>query len=387
MEPAQQRVPFVFNSPHSGRNYRPQFLALTRLDRAAIRKSEDFRVDELFAGAISQGCPLLTANFPRAFLDVNREPYELDPAHVRGRTALLRQHALGARRRAASARSRGSSRRARRSIADACRITEGLERIETIYKPYHAALRMLLTRTHARFGHAVLVDCHSMPLDARWRIAPHPAGLRARRPLWHLVRGADHRAAAQFLSELGYNVAINKPYAGGFITEHYGRPAQRPACAADRDQSRALHERGARWRRTPISTRVAADICKFIGRWSRPGCRAVGRIQPGRRIRSASRQKKTAQCAVLSLGGNAQEGHAIFSYRTAQYILQCTNRKALRDNNSRAAEIFPLTPWTPDARARSAFSMSCAMPRKRRRCRVFAPPWLSRTRRRTASIP
>ena len=76
---AEQRVPFLFNSPHSGRYYPERFLAMARLDRNAIRRSEDCYVDELFGGAVALGAPMLAANFPRAYLDVNREPWELDP--------------------------------------------------------------------------------------------------------------------------------------------------------------------------------------------------------------------------------------------------------------------------------------------------------------------
>ena len=74
LRPAEQRVPFVFDSPHSGRSYPPQFLAATRLDPLTIRRSEDFLVDRLFSSVVGHGAPLLAANFPRAFLDVNREP-------------------------------------------------------------------------------------------------------------------------------------------------------------------------------------------------------------------------------------------------------------------------------------------------------------------------
>jgi N-formylglutamate amidohydrolase len=264
IEPAQQRVPFVFNSPHSGRNYRPQFLALTRLDRAAIRKSEDFRVDELFAGAVAQGCPLLTANFPRAFLDVNREPYELDPAMFEG--------VLPSFANTRSVRVAGGLGTIARIVSETeeiylgriC-IADGLERIETIYKPYHAALRTLLTRTHARFGHAVLVDCHSMPSTrdgASRRIRPDfVLGDRygtscAAQITW---------AAAQFLSELGYNVEINKPYAGGFITEHYGRP-HHGLHALQVEVNRGLYMNEASLAKNPGFDKVAADICKFVGR-------------------------------------------------------------------------------------------------------------------------
>jgi len=214
-EPAEQRVPFVFNSPHSGRNYRPEFLTQIRLDRASIRRSEDFRVDELFAGAVAIGCPMLVAHFPRAYLDVNREPYELDPAMFDDRLPPW----VNSR----SVRVAGGLGTIARIVSETEEIyarrlsaQEGLERIEAIYKPYHAALRGLLSRTHARFGHAVLVDCHSMPSS---RDGPP----RKSRP--DFVLGDRYGAscaealtwsACEFLTAMGYEVEINKPYAGGF---------------------------------------------------------------------------------------------------------------------------------------------------------------------------
>ena len=77
--PHEQTVPFVFNSPHSGRYYPTDFLAATSLDKHEIRRSEDLLVDQLFAPVVRLGAPLISAVYPRAYLDVNREPYELDP--------------------------------------------------------------------------------------------------------------------------------------------------------------------------------------------------------------------------------------------------------------------------------------------------------------------
>src|SRR5690348_8455986 len=76
--PLEQTVPFVFASPHSGRCYPPSFVAASRLSPLALRRSEDAFVDELFAGAVRLGAPMLAARFPRAFLDVNRSPREID---------------------------------------------------------------------------------------------------------------------------------------------------------------------------------------------------------------------------------------------------------------------------------------------------------------------
>src|SRR5579872_5070342 len=77
--PQPQTTRLVLASPHSGRNYRAEFLAASRIDALTLRRSEDCYVDELFAAAPTLGAPLLAATFPRAFCDANREKWELDP--------------------------------------------------------------------------------------------------------------------------------------------------------------------------------------------------------------------------------------------------------------------------------------------------------------------
>ncbi|WP_181703039.1 N-formylglutamate amidohydrolase [Chthonobacter albigriseus] len=223
--PVEQTIPFVFNSPHSGSAYPQHFLAASRLDSRRIRLSEDALVDRLFAHVVNRGAPLLRAHFPRAYLDVNREPYELDPKMFAGR--------LPAYANVRSIRVAGGLGTIARVVAEQeeiyhgpLQIEEALDRIEAIYKPYHATLRRLLAQTHVRFGAAVLIDCHSMPSNVRGQDPRSRAdfvigdryGTAAARAL------VDH--AADVLVDLGYTVAINKPYAGGFITEHYGRPAK-----------------------------------------------------------------------------------------------------------------------------------------------------------------
>jgi N-formylglutamate amidohydrolase len=264
VEPQHQRVPFVFNSPHSGRNYRPQFLSQSRLDRAAIRKSEDFRVDELFSGALQHGCPILAANFPRAFLDVNREPYELDPAMFSG--------PLPAFANTRSVRVAGGLGTIARIVSETeeiyasrLAVAEGMERIDTIYKPYHAALRGLVNRTKARFGHAVLVDCHSMPSmrDGSGRRARPDFVLGDR--FGTSCAPQITWAACEFLAELGYDVEINKPYAGGFITEHYGRP-QSGFHAIQVEINRGIYMDEATLAKNAQFDRIAADIECFIGK-------------------------------------------------------------------------------------------------------------------------
>ena len=224
-EPELQRIPFVFNSPHSGRTYTQSFLDQSRLDGLSIRRSEDHFVDELFHCVTNLGAPLLLAHFPRAFLDVNREPYELDPRMFEGQ---LPPHAN-----ISSMRVAGGLGTVPRLVAENMEIyrsrfpvAEALERIETIYKPYHACLRRLIARTHVQFGLAVLIDCHSMPGNIRLAgTGQRPDFIIGDR--YGTSAAADlSRTAVSLLEDLGFSVARNKPYAGGFITEHYGRPAR-----------------------------------------------------------------------------------------------------------------------------------------------------------------
>lgn len=224
-EPVSQTIPFVYNSPHSGRIYPPEFIAQSRLEGISIRRSEDHYVDELFGAAVDLGAPLLLANFPRAYLDVNREPYELDPRMFDG---LLPPYAN-----INSLRVAGGLGTIPRIVAENMEIyarrlpvQEGLERVESVYKPYHFALRRLIARTHVQFGFGVLIDCHSMPGNVR------VAGSNARPDFiigdrYGTSASAElSRTAIGILEEMGFAAIRNKPYAGGFITEHYGRPSR-----------------------------------------------------------------------------------------------------------------------------------------------------------------
>jgi N-formylglutamate amidohydrolase len=224
-EPEQQTIPFVFNSPHSGNRYPAEFLANSNLDALSIRRSADHFVDELFGDAPELGAPLLLAHFPRAYLDVNREPYELDPRMFDG--ALPPYVNIG------SMRVAGGLGTIPRIVAENMNIyrkrlsvEEGLARIETIYKPYHACLRRLIARTHARFGLGVLIDCHSMPGNIRLAGSDLRPDFIIGDRYGTSASAELSRAAMQFLEGMGFTAVRNKPYAGGFITEHYGRPVR-----------------------------------------------------------------------------------------------------------------------------------------------------------------
>jgi N-formylglutamate amidohydrolase len=262
-EPEMQRIPFVFNSPHSGRVYSRSFLEKSRLDDMSIRRSEDHFVDELFHSVTDLGAPLLMAHFPRAFLDVNREPYELDPRMFDGP---LPPHAN-----ISSMRVAGGLGTVPRLVAENMEIyrgrfpvAEALERIETIYKPYHACLRRLVARTHVQFGLAVLIDCHSMPGNIRLAgTGQRPDFIIGDR--YGTSASADlSRTAVSLLEDLGFSVARNKPYAGGFITEHYGRPA-RGLHALQIEINRGLYVDEATLQKKKDFPMLAQAIGMFLG--------------------------------------------------------------------------------------------------------------------------
>lgn len=260
-ESAEQRVPFVFNSPHSGRHYPERFLVLAKLDAMAIRRSEDCYVDELFGAAPVLGAPLLAANFPRAYLDVNREPWELDPG--------MFNEPVPSFANIRSARVAGGLGTVPKLVGEGLEIyagrlplSEAVSRIEHVYKPYHETLRRLVMRTHARFGYAVLIDCHSMPASVR-------VGEEGMRPDFiigdRFGTSASRmltQSAVSILASMGYNVALNKPYAGGFITEHYGRPA-RSLHALQIEINRGLYMDEHTLRRSSGFAALSDDLTRF----------------------------------------------------------------------------------------------------------------------------
>ena len=258
LEPADWRGPAIFNSPHSGNVYPRAFLTASRLDLATLRRSEDSFVDELALGVLRRGYPLMRARFPRCYVDVNREPYELDPRMFDGRLPSFAN--------TRSMRVAGGLGTVARVVGDAQEIysqripvDDAIRRIEGLYKPYHRALRRLFTRVHRDFGAAVLIDCHSMPSIA---------GSKEERPRADIVLGdrygtscvaAVAETAEALLRGRGYSVSRNKPYAGGFITEHYGNPTA-GLHAIQLELNRALYMDERRFERSPSFRRLAADI-------------------------------------------------------------------------------------------------------------------------------
>lgn len=273
-EPPVQRIPFVFNSPHSGRAYPASFLADSRLNGVQIRRSEDHFVDELFAAATAFGAPMLAANFPRAYLDVNREPYELDPRMFEGNLPPFAN--IG------SPRVAGGLGTIPRIVAENMEIYQhrlsvdaAMERIETVYKPYHAALRRLIARTHARFGYCILIDCHSMPGNIRIAGSGERPDIILGDRYGTSASAALSLAAMDILDDLGFRVVRNKPYAGGFITEHYGRP-QRGLHALQVEVSRALYVDETTLEKTRAFPAMVQSLTAFIQRLMAYACEEDG---------------------------------------------------------------------------------------------------------------
>ncbi len=215
-------------------------------------------MDELIGGLSDRGFPTVRVNFPRSYVDVNREPYELDPRMFAGRLPSFAN--------TRSMRVAGGLGTIPRVVGDGQEIyrerlsvDDGLARIEALYKPYHRALRRLINKAHQAFGTVIVVDCHSMPSIGVSRDEP-------RRP--DVVIGDRYGTSCaallpdmveETMSRLGYSVGRNKPYAGGFITEHYGNPASRTAHHPARTQPRDLHGRAAARTRQRFA-QVTADF-------------------------------------------------------------------------------------------------------------------------------
>ena len=230
LAPAEQTAPVVFASPHSGRDYPPEFIAASRLNVVSLRRSEDAFMDEIFAAAPDFGAPLLCARFPRAYVDANREAFELDPAmftdplpdYVNTRSPRIAA-GLGTIARVVTD---GED-----IYHEPLRFEDALGRIEALYRPYHKALQGLLQATQERFGGCLLVDCHSMPSG---QLAPEFGAGDGNKPADIVLGDCFGTSSAPAVTDIakaaleasGFTVALNKPYAGGFTTRHYGRPRE-----------------------------------------------------------------------------------------------------------------------------------------------------------------
>jgi N-formylglutamate amidohydrolase len=221
----------VYASPHAGRHYPPDLCA--RLEVSLLRRLEDAHVDALLEGAAAGGAVVVQGLYGRAYVDLNRDPQELDPAmfaeplppEARIRTARVAA-GLGVIPRYVAG--------GREIYGRKLGLDEVQARIATVHAPYHRALAEALDAALDGARAAILVDWHSMPSAAA---APGllddavPPGRR----LPDVVLGDRHGAACapaltdwmeRRLTDAGLRVARNHPYAGGYTTQTHGRPQQ-----------------------------------------------------------------------------------------------------------------------------------------------------------------
>jgi N-formylglutamate amidohydrolase len=251
-------TPLVFATPHSGRLYPKAMLEASSLSPEAIRGSEDAFVDTLIAGAPAAGATVIEARLARAWVDLNRQPWELDPAmyedelpaFARARTARVAA-GLGA-----IARVVGEG---REIYARKLTFAEARARIEGAHRPYHEALTRLLAEARAAHGFAILIDWHSMPSAAASRQRGGPCDIVLGDRFGAACSARLSGLVERELTAMGYVCARNAPYAGGYTTEHYGRPGRRTH-ALQIEISRALYLDEATMQPTAGLERLAKDI-------------------------------------------------------------------------------------------------------------------------------
>ena len=267
--PTRQTTPVVVASPHSGSLYPADFLTQAAVSLAALRRAEDAFVDELFGAAPAIGMPLIAARFPRSYVDANREAYELDPGMFEGTLPRPLNHrttrvaaGLGMIPRVAA-----SGEAIYRGRVPA----EEIEyRLKTCWRPYHTTLARLVEQTCSTFGSVLLLDAHSMPSSASG--IGGGIGLRDRDHRVDVVLGDNHGEACmpvlvdfadRWLSAQGLRVLRNQPYAGGFTTQRYGRPAQ-GRHALQIEINRSLYMDEARHEKLPTAGVLQQTISHFL---------------------------------------------------------------------------------------------------------------------------
>ncbi|MEL6859830.1 MAG: N-formylglutamate amidohydrolase [Pseudomonadota bacterium] len=215
------RAPVIFASPHSGTLYPDNMVKQLCVPLTDVQRTEDAFVDELYASAIDQGAILLSANYARAYVDLNRDARELDSdmfADGVPRTAGLPSARVKAGlgclpRVGASGRNIYAERMSKR---------EGAYRLDSVYDRYHGALQSEIEDLKADWSDVYIIDCHSMPSRQPGRaslpdiVLGDRFGSSCSAHLTSLVERHFRRE--------GLSVTRNAPYAGGYTTRRYGRP-------------------------------------------------------------------------------------------------------------------------------------------------------------------
>lgn len=208
--PTAPAVPILISSPHSGTFFPEDIRTRIKPELASAADDTDWFIDRLYDFAPSLGITVITANYSRWVIDLNRNPQQ-EPLYNDGRV-----------------------------ITGLCPITDfnGLplydgkvpdeeeveERLEKYFIPYHQKVEELLVHMKKKFGKALLFDAHS--------IRKHVPGIQ-KDPFPDLILGdndltsAGPALIAAVYNELRrgkYQVEHNFPFKGGYITRFFGHP-------------------------------------------------------------------------------------------------------------------------------------------------------------------
>ncbi len=282
--PRQQTSPILVASPHSGCLYPADFIAASRLAFNDLRRSEDSFVDELFEDATGTGIPLLRATFPRAYCDVNREPWELDP--------LMFAEKLPPWCNTQSARVLAGFGTIARLVSSGepiyhAKLTfaEAEQRIRRCWHPYHDALTRLIDDTLAAHGVCLLLDAHSMPSlhGLKPTDAQHPRPQQSTEPDF-VLGDAYGTSCAQsvtqfierFLRDRGFRVRRNDPYAGGYVTRHYGRPSNQ-VHVLQLEICRSLYIDESRFEKLAAFTEIRVTLAALLAALAENSITLIGR--------------------------------------------------------------------------------------------------------------
>jgi N-formylglutamate deformylase len=216
-EPDENESPLLVEVPHAGLYVDPQSLATLIAPARSLVRDADLYVDELYREAPNEGATLLVAHISRYVCDLNRSESDIDAATVEGGGSRATPHGLVWR----------TTTDDQPALGAPLPRTELTRRLQDFYRPYHGKLSEILQRKRARFGFAVLLCAHSMPSRGR---AGHADPGRQRADVVPGTRGRTSTAefaietVEALVRELGWTIAHDDPYKGGFSTGHYGRP-------------------------------------------------------------------------------------------------------------------------------------------------------------------
>lgn len=258
--PRSEETPVIVEVPHAGLALDALSIAYLAAPVRSIGVDADLYVDDLYADAPDQGATLLVANMSRYFCDLNRGERDVDPLAASGGTATRAPHGLIWR----------DTTEGLRALYQPLSRQELSRRLDTVYRPYHRQLRVLMEEKKARFGFVMVLAAHSMPSQGRsghrdtGRVrADVVPGSRGRTTAQHqFIQAPDDLARSR-----GWTVAHDDPYRGGFTTAHYGRP-ELAQHVVQVELSRALYMDERSLEKSPnfaITREYCRELVKHLG--------------------------------------------------------------------------------------------------------------------------